>query len=939
MSFSTPSRRNSRTHYRSNSSSLNADSKIKNQGNKYFETHGTELSDIKIISGIAIITLDDGSIYEGDILDGKPNGDGTCTWDGKTYTGRFKNGMFHGKGTFIEPDVGQYVGEFEEGIFHGEGTYIWNDGTIYNGLFQYGLRQEGHGKLYNKSNELIRNNQSIEFLDWDVRSLIYEYTIDQITYSELRATSKQFAREAMLSRINYKILQLSYSQLLHYIEKIANKVCMPTSPHSHLEEYKTYARYLACQRKLRMENLEDFINAQLKTTGLTFNESLHLFQDIQHHIDPSKYTQHDWEIFIELNGNLNSVWQNTEREWLGSSTVIRTPLCIATMENKVEVVSLLLKYLTKIKTTFNNWNSTATPLTIAAHYGFTEICKLLLVNKTDPNIEEALSEAAVNGHIEIVLALIEAGANFKTSTVHNAPFIDWAFYKGHLKVILALINTPADLKDLKIDCHPNYDVENYQDIITEGALALIKAGAHYKNLTVYRGDFISWAAGNLNSESILTIIDPLINAGVNFNEIELMLTHNNVLKNLQGILALIRAGIDLKNITVDYWVRSQDRQQQPILQWAASTGQIEIILALMEIGADFRTLEIKLHSHSVLRNLPEVLALIRAGNDLKNIIVDYWGCQQEQQHPLLHWASSTGQIKILLALFKIGVDFTTIQIKLNSHSALSNLPEVLALIRSGIDLKNITVDYRVRSQEQQVSISQWAALHGKIEILLALIEAGADCKNLKIDYRPDRFAVGDYRAIIKEGILTLLKAGSNFKNVTVYGESAIAWLASQGEIKVLLALKDSGVDFKEIELKLPEFDLKNLRGVILDLIQAGFDPKNIFIVRNIGAEQIQKQPVLDWALLRRDIEILVAIAETGSDFRMIEIKLPEYKILESLQKVLALIRAGINPENIIVDYSIGQQYYQRQQQRHPILQWAASRRRDDIVHAVNNLCK
>ena len=54
--------------------------------------------------------------YEGDIRNGKPNGQGTITYpDGRKYVGEFKDEEFHGKGTMTRTDGGWYDGSWKEG--------------------------------------------------------------------------------------------------------------------------------------------------------------------------------------------------------------------------------------------------------------------------------------------------------------------------------------------------------------------------------------------------------------------------------------------------------------------------------------------------------------------------------------------------------------------------------------------------------------------------------------------------------------------------------------------------------------------------------------------------------------------------------------------------------------------------------------------------------
>ena len=51
--------------------------------------------------------------YEGQVENGKPNGQGTFTWsDEGKYEGKWKDGKFHGQGTFTFSDGNKGVGEF-----------------------------------------------------------------------------------------------------------------------------------------------------------------------------------------------------------------------------------------------------------------------------------------------------------------------------------------------------------------------------------------------------------------------------------------------------------------------------------------------------------------------------------------------------------------------------------------------------------------------------------------------------------------------------------------------------------------------------------------------------------------------------------------------------------------------------------------------------------
>ena len=66
-----------------------------------------------------VLKLDgDSLVYDGSIVRGKMNGQGTLTFsNGDTYTGEFKNGAFNGKGTYQAKDGWVYEGDFKQGLF------------------------------------------------------------------------------------------------------------------------------------------------------------------------------------------------------------------------------------------------------------------------------------------------------------------------------------------------------------------------------------------------------------------------------------------------------------------------------------------------------------------------------------------------------------------------------------------------------------------------------------------------------------------------------------------------------------------------------------------------------------------------------------------------------------------------------------------------------
>ena len=102
---------------------------------------------------VLIVFNEDGSIYEGEYKNGKPNGHGSMTsGDNKTiYDGEWKNGKKDGIGKLVVTDKYNYSGPFEKDYFSGSsGVLCDNQGNIYDGDFEKGkFHGYGHYKMSN----------------------------------------------------------------------------------------------------------------------------------------------------------------------------------------------------------------------------------------------------------------------------------------------------------------------------------------------------------------------------------------------------------------------------------------------------------------------------------------------------------------------------------------------------------------------------------------------------------------------------------------------------------------------------------------------------------------------------------------------------------------------------------------------------------------------
>lgn len=118
-----------------------------------FQTYEGEVENGKM-NGQGTLTYADGSVYEGEFVNGQKNGEGTYTkadgtvvtenWvngnkietltlENGTYTGGVANGKPEGQGTMEYTNGQKYEGEWKDGVRSGKGRCTWPDGGYYDG--------------------------------------------------------------------------------------------------------------------------------------------------------------------------------------------------------------------------------------------------------------------------------------------------------------------------------------------------------------------------------------------------------------------------------------------------------------------------------------------------------------------------------------------------------------------------------------------------------------------------------------------------------------------------------------------------------------------------------------------------------------------------------------------------------------------------------------
>lgn len=88
-------------------------------------------------SMITPITLPDGSVYTGEMRNGRFHGQGELNGgNGDHYKGGFENGLIHGEGRWEFSNGTYYEGEFYQGMMQGKGLIVYSNGVRYEGEFK-----------------------------------------------------------------------------------------------------------------------------------------------------------------------------------------------------------------------------------------------------------------------------------------------------------------------------------------------------------------------------------------------------------------------------------------------------------------------------------------------------------------------------------------------------------------------------------------------------------------------------------------------------------------------------------------------------------------------------------------------------------------------------------------------------------------------------------
>ena len=145
--------------------------------------------------------------------------------------------------------------------------------------------------------------------------------------------------------------------------------------------------------------------------------------------------------------------------------------------------------------------------------------------------DKALISASKNGHIEVVRALLEAGANVDHQDKYRYTALIWASYKGHIEIVRALLAAGANVDDISLIRAVKYD--KFRTL----ARLLIEYGANVNLEDNIGRTALIWASG----EGDIEIVRLLIEYGATVNHQSKRGRTALVLASLNGHIEVVRA--------------------------------------------------------------------------------------------------------------------------------------------------------------------------------------------------------------------------------------------------------------------------------------------------------------------------------------------------------------------------------------------------------------
>ena len=448
---------------------------------------------------------------------------------------------------------------------------------------------------------------------------------------------------------------------------------------------------------------------------------------------------------------------------------------------------------------------TFTPLILASRNGDTQLVKLFLDHKADPNAPNGmewtpLMYASILGSIKIMNSLLHHGANINTQIHDGQTALMSACSMGNLRVVNFLLSKQADVNVKRNDGSTALHLASalgHPNVVS----ALLKAQVDPNSTTDNGSTALHFAC----IEGHLDVVEVLLEKGANLNaqningrtplirasqenhlkilDLLLKFQADPTIQAVDGSTALNDASFNghleivkrLLQEKLDINIRT-DLEETPLYS-ACCKGHFEVAVVLIEAGANVNigkyNGEAPLHTASEYGYLPIVSTLLSARADPN--------AKTNKRLAPIHLASYGGHYEVVSELLDGGADPDP-----KSNDGLT--PLFLASREGHLGVVTMLLKAQV---DPNILVGEMAPLHiasykRRSKIVSRLIEAKADV-NLQLNDGTTPLLIASQNGHLKV-VRILLEAGAN-ANIKANDEATPIYIASfEGHLKVVKEL-------------------------------------------------------------------------------------------------------------------------------------------------------
>jgi len=312
--------------------------------------------------------------------------------------------------------------------------------------------------------------------------------------------------------------------------------------------------------------------------------------------------------------------------------------------------------------------SSSDVLNIAAENGNVEVVQALLeagadVNAKNKNGETSLHLAAKNGHANLIGTLLDAGANIDEHNTSNNTALDLAIEHGHAEMLGALQEVKSDANVENQDVHTTL-YQTAQHGHAGVVRGLLEAGAGTNAYDRTQSPEVELHLDLAIRQGNAAMLNDLLKAGADKH-----------IENAYGRSALCRAAqcgngdvVRLLLNTVET-TNNQHTLRQMTLHLATINGNVDAMRAVLNAGVAINIEtsggEPMLHAAVRSGHIEAVRELCRAGMRI--------GIRNSSGQTVLHWAARHEKAEMVRELIKLGINID--KRDYNAKTALDMLPD------------------------------------------------------------------------------------------------------------------------------------------------------------------------------------------------------------------------------------------------------------------------